>query len=292
MSSLAPSRGHLNPNSGATVSRLAPPPDLVDAVVHYWVPEWDLPPGRTSSQLVLTYPVLNLVVQPGATEGDLAVHGPTTVVSQRVLSGRGWAVGALLRPAAVPAVLGACPTACNARGLVDASLRLDEERLVVDVSAAMCTTRSRRHDEAIAALSAWLRGRLAAAGAPDRQGLLANRLLNLLDAIPGSGEHTEGEVPRYVADVARLLGASARTLERVSLAHTGFTPAALVRRRRLQEAADRLRRDPSLDLSELAHEVGYADHAHLTRDFRAVLGFTPSGYRDSAVTRSRPARSH
>jgi AraC-like DNA-binding protein len=27
-------------------------------------------------------------------------------------------------------------------------------------------------------------------------------------------------------------------------------------------------------------EVGYADHAHLTRDFHQVLGFTPSVYRE------------
>jgi AraC-like DNA-binding protein len=51
----------------------------------------------------------------------------------------------------------------------------------------------------------------------------------------------------------------------------------------LQQAADRLQRDPTLDLTSLAQEVGYADHAHLTRDFRAVLGFTPSDYRLGAL---------
>ena len=30
---------------------------------------------------------------------------------------------------------------------------------------------------------------------------------------------------------------------------------------------------------EVAHRLGYADHAHLTREFRAVLGITPSRYR-------------
>jgi AraC-like DNA-binding protein len=29
----------------------------------------------------------------------------------------------------------------------------------------------------------------------------------------------------------------------------------------------------------VAADLGYADHAHLTRDFRTVLGFTPSAYR-------------
>jgi len=83
-----------------------------------------------------------------------------------------------------------------------------------------------------------------------------------------------------VAEVAQELGTSTRTLERIALGYTGFTPAALIRRRRLQDAADRLRRDPTIDLARLATEVGYADHAHLTRDFRQVLGFTPSVYRE------------
>jgi YesN/AraC family two-component response regulator len=29
----------------------------------------------------------------------------------------------------------------------------------------------------------------------------------------------------------------------------------------------------------MAAELGYADHAHLTNDFRKYLGFTPSTYR-------------
>jgi hypothetical protein len=88
------SRGHLNP--GATVTRHAAPTDLSDAVAHFWVPEWHLPPGHTPRQIVLSYPVLNLVVQPGAPEGGVALYGPRTTVSYRVLSGQGWALGALV----------------------------------------------------------------------------------------------------------------------------------------------------------------------------------------------------
>jgi AraC-like DNA-binding protein len=53
----------------------------------------------------------------------------------------------------------------------------------------------------------------------------------------------------------------------------------MIRRYRLQEAAQRLREDPSLTISQVAAELGYADHAHLSADFRNVLGFTPSSYR-------------
>ncbi|MGN6331805.1 MAG: helix-turn-helix domain-containing protein [Motilibacteraceae bacterium] len=270
------SRGHLNPSALAPVARLAPPPDLADALVHVWIPEWDLPAGQVLTQAVLTYPVVNLVVQPGAPEGDVALHGPRTAVSHRDLSGRGWAVGALLRPAAVPALLAAVPGGGDAAALVDASARLEQPRLLAEVAAAMRLDGPARHQHALGAVCAWLRERLADAGAPDADGLLANALLDVV----ASSE--DGEPPRRVDEVAARLGVSVRTAQRLSLAHTGFTPTALLRRRRLQHAADRLRRDPTLDLAGLAHDTGYADHAHLTRDFRAVLGLTPSDFRAGA----------
>jgi AraC-like DNA-binding protein len=144
---------------------------------------------------------------------------------------------------------------------------------------------SRVIERAVDVAAAWLRNRLQASGVPDQDGLLANALLEFLDAIPSpTGDERQADPPRHVGDVAHQLGTSSRTLERVALRYTGFTPAALIRRRRLQDAADRLRRDPTIDLSRLARDVGYSDHAHLTREFHRVLGFTPSVYRETRGT--------
>ena len=63
----------------------------------------------------------------------------------------------------------------------------------------------------------------------------------------------------------------------------------MIRRRRLQEAAQRLREQPDTELAALAAELGYADQAHLAGDFRTVLGLTPSGYRADLSRRARPA---
>ena len=81
---------------------------------------------------------------------------------------------------------------------------------------------------------------------------------------------------------AALLGVSVRTLQRMAHRYVGLSPAAMIRRRRLQEAAERIRSDPGADLATVAAELGYADQAHLANDFRAVLGFTPSAYRADA----------
>src|SRR5699024_1440227 len=84
-----------------------------------------------------------------------------------------------------------------------------------------------------------------------------------------------------VTDLATHLHISTRSVQRLAATYVGVPPAFLIRRRRLQEAAELLRQNPGLDLTELAHESGYADHAHLTRDFRTNLGFTPSNYRSA-----------
>ena len=59
----------------------------------------------------------------------------------------------------------------------------------------------------------------------------------------------------------------------------------MIGRYRLQEAAQRLREDPSLTVAHVAAELDYADHAPpLTADFRQVLGLSPSLYRQQTMS--------
>lgn len=102
------------------------------------------------------------------------------------------------------------------------------------------------------------------------EGRLANAMAGLID-----GDATVLQV----SDAATRLGVSPRTLQRLARRYVGLTPVAMIRRRRLQEAAERLRNDPDANIAAVAADLGYRDHAHLAGDFRAVLGFTPSTYR-------------
>jgi AraC-like DNA-binding protein len=255
----ASTRGVLYPARLPTFHREPVVGDVSVFVRWFWIPEWDIEPGRSSRQHVVGFPACNLVV-----EGDtVGIAGPTTRASHRDLSGTGWAVGALLRPAAVPELVGD-PTA-----LRDGYRPVDHPELAEVVQAAMAGGAAPRERRlaAISAFTAWLRERL---GEPTGEGILANRMVELAEADP---------TLLTVTDLAARLHVSTRTLQRLAATHVGLPPAALIRRRRLQEAAEQLRADPSLDLTALAHELGYADHAHLTNDFRATLGFTPSTYR-------------
>ena len=82
-----------------------------------------------------------------------------------------------------------------------------------------------------------------------------------------------------VRDLAERAGMSERTLQQLFSDYVGVTPKWVICRYRLHEAADKLSRDEPVELSELAHALGYSDQAHFTRDFRKRVGKAPAQYR-------------
>jgi len=52
----------------------------------------------------------------------------------------------------------------------------------------------------------------------------------------------------------------------------------VMRRARLHEAAERADSGEPVDWACLAADLGYADQAHLTRDFTVTIGVPPSRY--------------
>jgi hypothetical protein len=76
---------------------------------------------------------------------------------------------------------------------------------------------------------------------------------------------------------------SIRSVQRRVSHVTGLTANRIRQIVRAREAAERLRRgEPILDV---AHDMGYADQAHLTRDLKRLTGYTPgrTKERDEAI---------
>ncbi len=80
-----------------------------------------------------------------------------------------------------------------------------------------------------------------------------------------------------VSDLARMTGWSTRQLERRFRIEVGFGPKMLCRIARFQALVRRLAAPESQVRSwaDLALGAGYADQAHLIREFRALSGTTP-----------------
>ncbi|GAA1797375.1 helix-turn-helix domain-containing protein [Leucobacter iarius] len=265
-------RGTLFPSRLPEFHRVPAPPAAAYAMRWIWIPEWDLTPGEESRQEVLPFPAGNLVIE---SEGSILV-GPPTRRSERVLRGRGWAVGALLRPAAQPTLLGR-PAELRDRAIPLTAPGAEELRdRVVRAMTAPTTDGAARRAAAAALLIEWITDRVPAP-APGSDGALANHLAALVE---------DPSITR-VEQLAERMHLSVRSLQRLADRFLGVPPLALIRRRRLQEAAQRLRDHPELRIADLAIELGYADHAHFTGDFVAVLGRTPSVYRRAASDTGR-----
>ena len=82
-----------------------------------------------------------------------------------------------------------------------------------------------------------------------------------------------------VQSVADEVGYSRRRLSTLVRTETGVTPKQWARLARFERSKDLLDRSPTLRLADVAARVGYADHAHLTRDWVELAGCPPSTWR-------------
>ena len=86
-----------------------------------------------------------------------------------------------------------------------------------------------------------------------------------------------------LADVASVLGMSARTLQR-RLADHGYTFQALVDEAR-QQMAEKFLADTRYSIAEVAFLTGFSEQSAFTRAFKRWAGQTPGSFRDGAHER-------
>lgn len=90
--------------------------------------------------------------------------------------------------------------------------------------------------------------------------------------------------PLDMAALARLCGASRRTLEHRFISALGHGPAAEWRRRRLALAC-RLLTETDQPLADIAAAAGFAELPHFWTSFRKAMGCTPGAYRRGGTSR-------
>ena len=260
-------RAHLKDPGDAShvMHRYPADPEFAGLLQRFWVPVWSVPPGTEAPQRVLQHPVCLLVVA-----HDYArFYGVVSGLSTTTLTGTGWAVGVMCAPAAGSLIARGSMTRFTDRHVdVREVLGPAGEQLMTRVRAAMAPDPSdpTAHAAAMAAFGDALRPLLPV----DDEGLLVNRVVEFVEG--------DSDVVR-VSQVCEEFDLSERALQRLVHRRLGLTPKWLIQRRRLQEAAERLRTGP-VDLAELAAQLGYADQPHLTRDFGQVTGMTPRQFAD------------
>jgi AraC-like DNA-binding protein len=242
-----------------TLHRYPPSGDLAPFVDFCWVIRWDLRGQPPHEQQILPHPNVNLAFEAAGP----AVYGVDRKIFTRRLSGKGKALGIRFRPGGFRPFNSRPIFTLNDRVVPAARLfgpAADEACSVVMAAEA--------DDEMIAAAAALLRGFGADADpAIEQAAELVKRI-------------TEDQGLRRVAQLADASGLSARKLQRLFSDYVGVSPKWVMRRARLHEAALRVEAEgpASVDWAVLAADLGYADQAHLTRDFTATLGMPPTRY--------------
>ena len=85
-----------------------------------------------------------------------------------------------------------------------------------------------------------------------------------------------GTIP--VSQVAAAAHASVRTLERKFKQSSGYTVKDVSGLMRFEQVRNQLWLYPDSNLAGLAHELGYTDQSHLSREFKRYSGTTPAAF--------------
>lgn len=241
-----------------TIARFGPRPELADVVDRFWIPTWSVPDGEQRVQRVLQKPAALIVVA-----GDYSrFYGIAPGLSTTTLTGRSWAFGVMLRPSGGRLVCGLPMSRMRDRHVPLPQAWRHGAEVTAGVRAIMSDG---PHDEDRQRRAADLVGDHLAELLPI--GEEAELIDAVVDLVVGKPELMR------VSDLVDAFGLSERRLQRLTSSWLGLSPKWLLQRRRLHEAAERLR--TAEELASIAAELGYVDQAHFSRDWRRVTGMTP-----------------
>jgi AraC-like DNA-binding protein len=248
-----------------TLSRFEPCGTLRPFIEHYWIVRYDVPRDEPYTQRILSYPNVHMAFEHDDGGRRALIYGVPRRPFERVLCGAGRTLGVKFRAGGFHPYWRTEVARLTGRTIPAADL------FGPSVSEWMDAVLDAGDDEAMARQAEAVL--LAHVPEPDPQAELASRIVELAMR------------DRSIVRVEQLCGRSGlsiRNLQRLFRRYVGVTPKWVIHRFRLQEAAERIERDASVPLAELAHELGYFDQAHFIRDFKTVLGQPPAAYRQAA----------
>lgn len=245
-----------------TLSRHAPPEEHAYFMEHYWIVRWDLRGQAPYESATLPFPSVHAVIETDRAD----VWGVVTGRFTRKLEGEGRAFGMKFRPAAFRAFVDRPVSELTDRtfpleelfgsagtNLVGDLNSIDDDSQMVEMAGRFVDSLRPRRDDNIDIVNRVI-GRI-----------VSDRSLTGVDQIVDSEK------------IAK------RSLQRLFREYVGVGPKWVIRRYRLQEAADMLAQNEKIDLPQLALELGYFDQAHFTKDFKSIIGISPGGYANDPV---------
>jgi AraC-like DNA-binding protein len=231
-----------------------PASDVARFVAQYWEVTWDLRDQRPYRQLIVPYPNVHLTF---VDDAAAMVRGVARGHVVRTLTGAGRVLGVAFRPGCFRPFLGRPVSTVTDRS--------------IPASAVFGPDVPRR--PAVQRVEEFLRAHLPE---PDPAADTAAAIVTRIAASP---------ILTRVDGVARDAGLGVRNLQRLFADYVGVPPKWVIRRYRLHEVTERLDKGEGVDWAAVAADLGYADQAHLTRDFTKLVGENPTRYAERYPTR-------
>ena len=239
-------------------------------VENHWSLAWDLPEGRSFTSEVLPHPTCSLTVElgshprPGLPLGEVvAVTGVCTRRFDVEVRGTGRVLGVRFRPGGLSALTGVAASVWGDRSVPARGLLPDDLVAALGDPSLVAQPQAWR-EVAEAGLSRLSRG-------PD------DRYRALLGIV---ADMLADRTLLTVAQVADRHATTVRSLQRLFTQYVGVGPKWVLARYRMHDVVDALDAGYDGALSDLAHEYGWYDQAHFTRDFTALVGVPPGRYRN------------
>ena len=261
--------------------RLAPPPSLAPWVQHFWMVEWDLGEAAPHLQETLPHPNVYLVSEQKLEQPfplplpqmAAEISGVSTGRFSRHLEGRSRVFGVKFKPGAFRTFLGEAVSTITDR-VLPAQQVFGPSVLELAAHIYRCPDAESITDAAGKFLS-------SLQPSPDPSADLSAQLVELIFDDP---------TILTVDQLAAKAGMGARSLQRLFKEYVGVPPKWVIRRYRLHELVERLHSGQAFDGARLALDLGYADQAHLINDFRNLIGYTPTAYRNLVAASPQQAR--
>ncbi|QHW32028.1 helix-turn-helix transcriptional regulator [Paenibacillus rhizovicinus] len=244
-----------------TLQRFEPSPDLAPYIERYWTVRWDLTGQAPYSQVILSYPNLNISFERDHKGPFAGVYGIPQRTYTRHLQDEGEVLGIKFRPGGFypfwkqPAVLLTGKTIALA-AIFGEHARETETQLFNEGT-----------DEGkIRLAEAFLRSRMPE---QDEGAALAG------DIVQHVIDHRE---VTKVEELADRFGLNKRSLQRLFSRYVGVSPKWTIQRFRMQEAAELIEKQGVPDWISLSQDLGFYDQAHFIKCFKAMIGRSPEEY--------------
>lgn len=261
-----------------TTSMALPPPDLNGIVSGLWESGGPVQVGHIK---LIPRGTVDLIFNLGA---DQAMYSQGDI-HRRTVFRRAWISGLFDHPLFVGPDMRGAPVLNH---LVAASIAPEAVLTLFGVPASELVNRVFDADLLLGLEVSSLRDRLGRADRPAaRFEILIEYLRDLrarlsrpapFAALRAARELRDHAGKRRIESLCADLGVSRRQLVRQFTAVTGLPPKAYGRLFRFRAIADHMDHRGAVDLADLAYRFGFSDQAHLSREFKAFSGETPTTY--------------